>query len=80
MRKETDWDSNSIGEEAEGPVVITDLDFAYDLALLLSEIKTAQEMLTRLEDEAIKVGLKLNVKKSKIIIFNEEADRLIHRF
>ena len=34
-------------------------------------------MLTRLEDEAIKVGLKLNVKKTEMIIFNEEGDHNI---
>ena len=45
-----------------------------DLALLPSEIKNAQEMLTRPEHEAIKVGLKINAKKTEIMIFNEEGD------
>ena len=34
-------------------------------------------MLTRLEDEVIKVGLKLNVKKTEMIIFNKEGDHNI---
>ena len=78
---------NTIGEEAErlgftlskrksrrvGPVVITDLDFADDLALIAEEIKDAQEMLTRLENEAEKVGLHLNVGKTEVMIFDQNA-------
>ena len=57
-----------------GPVYITDLDFADDLALLASEIRNAQEMLTRLEMEASKVGLHLNVEKTEVMVFNQEND------
>ena len=39
------------------PAVVTDLDFADDLALLTEEIEQAQEILHRLEKEAEMVGL-----------------------
>ena len=50
------------------PIVVTDFDFADDIALISEEIVQAQEMLTRLEDETRKVGLFLNEKKTKSII------------
>ena len=52
---------------------ITDLDFADDLALLTEEIKQAQEVLTRLENEAEKVGLFCNAKKTDLQVFNHEV-------
>ena len=42
------------------PTVVTDLDFADDIALLTEEIKQAQDMITKLENEAAKVGLHCN--------------------
>ena len=54
-------------------VVITDLDFADDLALLTEEIVQAQEILTRLETEAIKVGLQCNGKKTELQAFNHDT-------
>ena len=53
-------------------VVVTDLDFADDLALLTEEIEQAQEVLYRLETEAEKVGLYCNAKKTEIQAFNQE--------
>ena len=47
--------------------VITDLDFADDLALLTQEIQQAQEIITRLEEEAAYVMLRrLNFKYTTI--------------
>ena len=51
---------------------MTDLDFADDLALLVEEMKQAQEVLTRLEVEAGKVGLVCNADKTKLQIFNQD--------
>ena len=48
------------------PVVITDLDFADDIALLCEEIEAAQELLLNVETEALKVGLGLNAKKTEV--------------
>ena len=44
-------------------VVITDLDFADDLALLTEEIAQAQEVLSRLETGARKVGFSATPKR-----------------
>ena len=54
-------------------VVITDLDFADDLALLSEEIEQAQKVLLRLETEAEKVGLFCNAKKTEVQVFNHEV-------
>ena len=54
------------------PIVITDTDFADDIALLSEEISQAQEMLTRVETEALKIGLHLNEKKTEAMVYNQE--------
>ena len=54
------------------PVTITDLDFADDIALLTEEIGQAQEVLEQLENEAAKIGLYCNAKKTKVQVFNHE--------
>ena len=48
-----------------GPVVVTDLDFADDIALLSNNIQQAQELLQRVETSVAKVGLKMNSSKTK---------------
>ena len=53
-------------------VVISDLDFADDLALLSEEIEQAQKVLLRLETEAEKVGLFCNAKKTEVQAFNQD--------
>ena len=53
-------------------IVVTDLDFADDLALLCEEIEQAQEVLLRLETEAENVGLFCNAKKTEVQAFNQE--------
>lgn len=55
------------------PVVVSDLDFADDIALLSEEIAQAQELLARVESEAAKVGLYLNEKKTELMAFNHDA-------
>ena len=47
------------------PTIVTDLDSADDLALISEETEQAQEVLTRTEQEAGKVGLRCNAKKKK---------------
>ena len=53
-----------------GPDVITDLDFADDIALLSEEIEQAQELLSRVETSVGKVGLRMNAGKTKYMSFN----------
>ena len=51
-------------------VVLADLDFADDIALLSDEIAQAQELLLTVEKECKKVGLVLNAKKTKSVGYN----------
>ena len=55
------------------PTTVTDLDFADDLALITEETEQAQEVLTRLEQEAGKVGPHCNAKKTEIQAFNHDT-------
>ena len=55
-----------------GPQIITDLDFADDIALLSEEITSAQSFLQKLEIEAGKVGLHLNNTKTEVMVLNQE--------
>ena len=52
------------------PVILTDMDFADDIALVSQEIDAAQELLNRVEIEASKIGLHLNAGKTKVQSFN----------
>ena len=79
MRKTIGDDSERLGfhltkrkSRRVGPVVITDLDFADDIALITHEIDQAQELLTRLEQEAAKIGLHLNSKKTEGMLYNQD--------
>ena len=60
------------------PIIITDTDFADDIALISKEIEQAQEMLTRVEHEASKVGLHLNAKKTELMKFNLPGSAGVH--
>ena len=48
-----------------GPLMVTDLDFADDIALVSDTACQAQELLDRVEDAALRVGLHMNAKKTK---------------
>ena len=52
---------------------VTDADFADDIALLSNMIIQAQELLSRLEDSAESVGLYMNSKKTKAIVYNQDT-------
>ena len=47
---------------------LTDLDYADDIALLSSNFEDAQNLLTRVEEEALKVGLKINRGKTEYML------------
>ena len=55
-----------------GPEVLTDLDFADDIALISEEIRQAQDLLLRVEKSVGKVGLKMNAGKTKFMSFNSD--------
>ena len=56
-----------------GPVMVTDLDFADDIALVSDTACQAQELLDRVEDAA-RVGLHMNAKKTQCMVFNHQDD------
>lgn len=59
-------------------MMITDLDFADDIALLSDEISQAQELLLRVESACKKTGLGINAKKTKIITYNIQGEVTIN--
>ena len=77
MRKAIDDKDKNLGFSLErrksrrvNPKLVTDLDFADDIALLASEIDSAQKLLHNVEIEAKKVGLSLNAKKTEVQSYN----------
>ena len=59
------------------PIVITDLSFADDVALMSEETTQAQELLRRVEVEAAKIGLHLNAKKTELMAFNHIEEVIV---
>ena len=57
------------------PTIMTDLDFADDIALLTEEMHQAQEILNRLEVEAANVGLHCNSDKTEYQSFNQDPNQ-----
>ena len=54
-------------------VILTDTDFADDIALISEEMEQAQNMLRNIEIEGAKVGLRLNAKKTEMMLFNQNV-------
>ena len=52
------------------PIVLTDLDFVDDIALISQEIDSAQRLLTNVEVETKNVGLCLYAKKTEVQSYN----------
>ena len=50
-----------------GPKIITDVDFADDIALISEDIDMANEFLLRVESAAASVGLHINEGKTKVM-------------
>ena len=57
--------------------IVEDLDFADDIALLSSRYVDIRDKTSRLADEAARVGLKINAKKSKVMRVNAKNDQRI---
>ncbi|KAI8519241.1 hypothetical protein Bbelb_024980 [Branchiostoma belcheri] len=56
-----------------GPKVVTDLDFADDIALLSEEVRQAQQLLRNVETSVTRVGLQMNAGKTKFMAFNQQS-------
>ena len=52
------------------PIIITDMDFADDIALVSDGIKEAEEMLRRVDLSAKCIGLSMNTGKIKYMLYN----------
>lgn len=81
MRKSLDGKEEGLGFQLKkrqsrriGPICVTDLDFADDIALISAEIDQAQEMLKRVESDAAGVGLMANANKTKVMSYNQCVD------
>ena len=55
--------------------MLEDLDFADDIALLLSKFNDLREKIGRLTEEAATVGLKLNARKCKTLRIEYTSNR-----
>ena len=51
-------------------MMLTNLDFADDIALICDGMVQAQELQSRVETECANVGLRLNPKKTEYLTFN----------
>ena len=75
-----DWVMRKTTEDARTGIrwdfttLLEDLDFADDIALLSSTMNHLQQKTTRLEENAQKVGLKLNDQKCKVMKANSKSD------
>ena len=54
------------------PVILTDLDFADDKALVSDTANKAQDLLFAVERECKNIGLQLNSRKTKVMTFNTD--------
>ena len=59
------------------PNVITDLDFADDIALVAEELEQAQDFLHCVQENAAKIGLHLNSDKTEFMSFNQVQDTVL---
>ena len=58
------------------PTLLTYLDFAHDIAIILNTSTKARQLLLNVESECQKMGLCLNSKKTKVMSFNMEGTLL----
>ena len=58
-----------------GGVNITNLRYADDAVLVAEKRKKMQKMIARLSKTCDEYGMEINVKKTKVMIMNETANR-----
>ena len=83
MRKATGGKEEELGftlyrrrSRRHEPVILTGTDFADDIATISEEMEQAQNMLRNIEIEGAKVGLRLNAKKTEMILFNQNVQNV----
>lgn len=57
-------------------MILTDIDFADDIATISEEMDHAQDMLRNIELEGTKAGLKLNVKNTEMMLSNQDVQNV----
>ena len=84
MRQAIDNDALELGFKLDkkrnrrhNPNVITDLDFADDIALMTEELEQAQYFLHRVQENAAKIGLHLNSNKTESMSFSQVQDTVL---
>jgi len=66
-----------IGIQWKFTSILEDLDFVTLITLLLSRYINIRDKTSRLANEAARVGLKINAKKSKVMQVNANQERLM---
>ena len=72
MQSDLDSPSNVDKSRRVGPNIITDVDFADDIALISEDMDKANEFLLRVESAAASVGLHINEGKTKVMTLHME--------
>ena len=62
--------ASSLSKDKAGPEVLTEFDFADDIALLSEDVQQAQKLLCRVETSVAKIGLKMKSGKTKYMSLN----------
>lgn len=57
-------------------MILTDIDFADDIATISEEMDHAQDMLRSIGLEGTKSGLKLNVKNTEMMLSNQDVQNV----
>ena len=59
-------------------LILYTLSYADDIALISQDIEQAQELLSNVETQALKLGLKINSRKTEIMAFSQSEPINIH--
>ena len=59
-------------------IILTDLSYADDIALVSHDVCQAQKLLTCVEAETAKIGLHINAKKTEIMAYNQIKPVILH--
>ena len=75
--QEIDFKLDHKRSRRHNPDIITDLDFADEIALVTEEMEQAKDFLHCVQQNAAKVGLHLNVDKTEFTSFNQEQEQVL---
>ena len=61
------WKKHKLESRLQGEILITSDRYADDTTLMAEKEKETKNLLTKVKEESEKAGLKLNIKKTKIM-------------